>query len=134
MFINKVAVFLIGGAAYQGIEILWRGFTHPSMFFAGGLCLLAIDFINGIFGRKSVPFTAALCGTVITIVELAAGTVINVIMGMSVWDYSDVPFNFMGQICPVYTLLWILISIPAIYICRLIEKASKSIFKSKGRP
>jgi uncharacterized membrane protein len=30
---------------------------------------------------------------------------------MNVWDYSDMPFNLLGQICPSFSLLWVGIAI-----------------------
>ena len=132
-FVKKILIFIIGGGAYQIIEILWRGFTHPSMFFAGGFCLLTIDFIYALAGRRSLPFTFALCGSVITLVELTVGTVVNVIMDMRVWDYSDIPYNFMGQICPLYTAMWILISIPAVFICKYTDKLILRVFNKNGK-
>ena len=36
-------LFFIGGALYGLIEILWRGYTHPSMPVLGGLCFFWLD-------------------------------------------------------------------------------------------
>ena len=38
-------------------------------------------------------------------VELAAGLLVN--RQYRVWDYRDQWGNFCGQICPVFTVLWI---------------------------
>lgn len=56
------------------------------------------------------------CGTAITAVELLAGIIVNIWLGMGVWDYSGLPLNFMGQICLPFWLLWVLVSMPAIII------------------
>jgi uncharacterized membrane protein len=53
---------------------------------------------------------------VITAVEFAVGIVVNIFLGLNVWDYSSVPGNILGQICPAFTLLWFLVSIPASYL------------------
>ena len=42
----QVGIFLIGGALYNLIEILWRGYTHWSMFIVGGLCFQLIGYIQ----------------------------------------------------------------------------------------
>jgi len=42
---------------------------------------------------------------IITMVELAAGLLFN--RDYRVWDYRDQPGNWLGQICPVFSLLWI---------------------------
>jgi uncharacterized membrane protein len=47
-------------------------------------------------------------------VELAAGMLVN--RGYDVWDYRHMPLNFMGQICMPFSLLWIGISLVAIFL------------------
>ena len=44
--IKTLILFLIGGTAYYAVELLYRGYSHPSMFIFGGLCFLLIGFIN----------------------------------------------------------------------------------------
>ena len=36
--LKLLVLAVIGGAIYVGIEMLWRGHSHPSMFILGGLC------------------------------------------------------------------------------------------------
>ena len=105
----KAAVLLyIGGMIYVLVELLWRGRSHPSMFLAGGLCFVLIGGINGGAGRSLPIFVQALLGAgIVTAVELAAGLILNVGLGLRVWDYSSLPLNFMGQICFYFYLLWI---------------------------
>ncbi|CUQ61280.1 membrane protein [Flavonifractor plautii] len=59
---------------------------------------------------------ALICGTAITAAELAAGLVLNICLGMAVWDYSSLPGNLWGQICPQFWALWCLLSLPMIVI------------------
>lgn len=47
---------------------------------------------------------------IITAVELVAGCVVNLALGLAVWDYSGVPGNIAGQICPPFMLAWLIIS------------------------
>ena len=42
----------------------------------------------------------------VTVVELVMGVVLNLWLGLGVWDYSGLPFNLLGQICPQYSALW----------------------------
>lgn len=49
------------------------------------------------------------CATLVTIVEFIAGCVINLWFGLNVWDYSELPGNILGQICPQFFLVWLLI-------------------------
>ena len=106
-FFTAIRKFLLGGAAYVGLELLWRGRSHSSMFLAGGLCFLLLGWIR----KLPLPLLgrAALGAFGITAVELAAGLVFN--RDFSVWDYRHLPLNFMGQICLTYSLLWIPVSI-----------------------
>ena len=39
-------IFFTGGFLYCGIEILYRGYSHISMFFTAGICFLLIGFIE----------------------------------------------------------------------------------------
>ena len=57
-----------------------------------------------------------ICGPAITAAELAAGLVLNICLGMAVWDYSSLPGNLWGQICPQFWALWCLLSLPMIVI------------------
>ena len=51
-----------------------------------------------------------------TVLELLAGLVLNVWLGLDVWDYSGVPGNFMGQVCPQFTLAWAALSAVAVWV------------------
>lgn len=52
---------------------------------------------------------AACCAALVTVVELAAGVVLNIWLGLGVWDYSGLPGNLWGQICPQFALLWLVL-------------------------
>ena len=98
-FLKKSALFAIGGGIYVGLELLWRGRSHISMFAAGGICFLLLGKIRRLPGR------VILGPAVITAVELATGLLVN--RNCAVWDYRGQPGNFLGQICPLYCALWI---------------------------
>ena len=100
------AVFISGAAGYYLLETLWRGYSHWSMAAAGGISLLLL--IKTFRKLKNAPhyFKAIIGGGIITVVEFVFGIVFNLLLGMSVWDYSSVPGNIFGQICPVYSALW----------------------------
>ena len=48
--------------------------------------------------------------------EFAAGCVLNLWLGLGVWDYTDMPFNLMGQICLPFSAVWIVVSAAAILL------------------
>ena len=106
------AIFLLGALGYPFLEILWRGCTHPTMALAGGLCAVLLYRVNRDLSRGSLGLRLlASCGLV-TLTELLFGAVFNLWLGMDVWDYSDLPYQFLGQICLPYALLWGLLSLP----------------------
>ena len=104
---KKFALFALGGGVYVGLEMLWRGRSHVSMFAAGGICFLLL----GEMRRLPLSRRLILGPLSITAVELAAGLLVNRDYG--VWDYRSMPGNFLGQICPAYTLLWLPLSLIA---------------------
>ena len=105
--IKRIIIFFILGAiGYGAIEIIWRGYTHWSMMIAGGICFLLFSLVSQAMGRKSIFLKAAVCALCVTAVEFLFGLVFNLWLGMGVWDYSGMPLNLMGQVCPTFTLLW----------------------------
>ncbi len=102
---RKAVLFYLGGCAYVGLELLFRGFSHGSMFLAGGASLVLIGQLNHVEPKLSLPLRALAGAGIITMVELAAGLLFN--RDHSVWDYRNQPGNWLGQICPLFSLLWI---------------------------
>lgn len=108
---NNLLLFCAGGLGYLGLELAWRGWTHYSMFFAGGSCFLLLGKLNDTRPPLPLPLRAILGAGVITSVELLTGLLVN--RDYSVWDYRDTPMNFHGQICLPFCLLWIPVSLGA---------------------
>ena len=106
---------LFGGAAYVAIELLWRGRSHITMFVLGGVCFWLIGRLNC---RGTLPLAVQICLAVcmVTALELITGLIVNKMLELHVWDYSVLPMNFMGQICLYYCLLWIPLSVAAIFL------------------
>ena len=127
--IEHISVFFAGGIVYSLLEILWRGFTHWTMTVAGGVCFLLLYGINRIMAKRPLLLRCLAGAGVITAVEFAAGVVVNLVFRLDVWDYSDLPFNLLGQICPFFSMLWFLICIPAFFLGSLIRQYFKLIFE-----
>lgn len=124
---KKNAVFFIaGGLGYGAIELLWRGRTHWAMLVAGGICFVMFSHIAEKFKYRSLVFKAFLCAVGITAVEIVFGIVFNIILKENIWDYSGIPLNLYGQICPLYTVLWGLLSLVFIPVA---ERLNKSLNK-----
>lgn len=110
-FIKYILLFFVGGYAYCGIEILSRGYSHISMLIAGGVCFISIGLLNEKSPyRMSFVSQMVVSSVIITGVELMTGLVVNVWLGMNVWDYSNQPYNVLGQICLVYVFIWFFLS------------------------
>ena len=112
---KEIILGLIGGLLYVGIELLWRGYSHWTMFVLGGLCFVCLGRINEVIPWNMPLWQQALIGTaIITGLEFFTGCIVNLWLGWNVWDYSNVPLNVFGQICLPYILLWIPISLAGI--------------------
>lgn len=96
------------GAAYVVLETLFRGYSHPSMFVVGGLCGVLVGAINQAprFYRAPVIVQSVIGAVIVLAVEFISGCVLNLWLGLGVWDYSNQPGNVLGQICPAFGLLW----------------------------
>lgn len=92
------------------------------MFVLGGICLALIELADRLLYRLGIVFEAVICGLIISIAELVAGVILNLYMELYVWDYSSFRFNLFGQICPQFSLIWIILSIPAIYLARAVRR------------
>ena len=121
-----VVLFFLGGGAYVGLELLYRGRSHISMFFAGGLCFLLLGRLGE--SRFALPVRVVLGAAIITVVELITGLMVN--QDYSVWDYRHQPYNFRGQICPVFTLLWLPLSLAAMALYKRLDRLWETLAKS----
>ena len=72
---KEAALFALGGCGYVGLELLWRGRSHGSMFAAGGACFLLLGKLGEY--PLSLPVRAAAGSGVITAVELGTGLLVN---------------------------------------------------------
>ena len=115
---KKLALFSVGGISYVAMELLWRGRSHYSMFLAGGVCFLLLGQLGK---RTSLAPVHALGGAgIVTAVELLTGLIVN--REYQVWDYRHLPFQYQGQICLPYSLLWMPLSLFAVTIYEILDK------------
>ena len=114
MIWQELLVAATGGGLYILIELLWRGRSHISMFLLGGLCFWLIGRLDRNHPAP-VPVQAFLGAAMVTALELVTGLVVNRWLGLNVWDYSNLPMNFLGQICLPYFLLWVPLCTAAVF-------------------
>jgi len=106
-----------GGSLYYAVEMLWRGRSHWTMFILGGLCFVVIGAINELYSWDMALISQmTIAALSITILELVTGLLVNTWLNWGIWDYSNMPYNFMGQICLLYTNFWFLLSLAGILI------------------
>ena len=115
-------LFLIGAVGYGAIEMIWRGYTHYSMMIAGGLCFILFSFVSERLEGRHILLKAAFCALGVTAIEFIFGVVFNLWLKMGVWDYSDMPLNLLGQICPLFTVLWAGIAIAFLPLADIINR------------
>lgn len=128
---ENLTVFLMGAVVYFGTEFVYRGYSHITMFFAGGICFFLIYVCEKHIVKMKLLYRCVLYAFMITAVEFVFGLVFNVWLGLNVWDYSEEPFNILGQVCPGFVLIWMALSLPAVWLSgkvrRFFIKMSKKL-------
>lgn len=115
-------LFLIGGTVYIIIEILWRKAmgshpTHWTMFILGGLCFLLVGAINECFPWETPMWKQCIIGTsIILLLEFVFGCILNLWLGLNIWDYSNTPLNLLGQISLPFAVAWYFLTALAIIL------------------
>ena len=122
MFSFKELVFVsvIGGLAYSLIEILFRGYTHWSMAFTGGVCFLLFYVMNFSLNINIIS-KCFLASFIITSFEFIVGYFVNIVFKLNVWSYAELPFNYLGQVCLLYSGIWFLFGIPMTLLANYIR-------------
>lgn len=111
MLMKKLSEYLflwaLGGTLYYSIELMFRGFSHWSMFLLGGICLLFF-WLQGSKTEWSDPMWVQIIRCTIFVVscEFITGIIVNKWLGWGVWDYSEEPFHLFGQICLPFAVIF----------------------------
>ena len=132
--LKEFILFLIGGSIYYLFEILWRGYSHWTMFILGGICFVIIGLLNEQYDYN-MPLVEQMFSSmiIITTLEFISGVILNIILKLNIWDYSNLPFNLFGQICIPFMIIWFFLSPIAIvvddYIRYFIFKEEKPHYK-----
>ena len=102
----EIAVFILGAGAYGAMEMLFRGHTHWTMLLTGGACVLTMYYMQDLILNQPVVLSALMGAMIITVYEFFVGILVNLKLGWDIWDYSALPGNILGQICPEFTAIW----------------------------
>lgn len=97
----------LGGSIYYTFEMVFRGFSHWSMFALGGICMVFFAQ-QGLWMKWEDPLWLQVirCALFVTAGEFITGIIVNKWMGWNVWDYSDQVFHLFGQICAPFAILF----------------------------
>lgn len=110
-------LFYIGFVTYITIEVIFRGYSHWAMGIVGGICFLIIGKINEKCAwNMDLLVQMVIAALVVTLVEFAAGLILNVWLGLGIWDYSELKYNVMGQISLLFTICWLPLSLIGIFL------------------
>lgn len=112
-----------GGTVYFLLEVAFKTLRgHPEQISWTMLVVAVILTIPVERCGEQLPWEVPLwlqamaCAVLVTAVELAAGVILNIWLGLDIWDYSHLPFNLWGQVCPQFAAVWwflCLVFIPA---------------------
>jgi uncharacterized membrane protein len=92
------------------------------MLILGGICGVIIYRVNSTLKNERLLTKALMSAFFITFAEFISGIFLNIILKLEIWDYSMLPFDILGQICPYFSFIWFLIAIPAHLLCDMIDK------------
>ena len=76
MNVKKSVIYIIkmlmGGGLYFLIELIFRGYSHWTMFILGGLCFVVCGIVNDISkGRLAIWQEMVWCMIIITLLEFS---------------------------------------------------------------
>lgn len=130
--ISERAFFMsFGGSFYYGIEMIFRGFSHWSMFCVGGLVFSFCVYQGVKMKWKEGLWIQVLRALVVTVsLEFMTGIIFNKWMHKEIWDYSDQPLQLMGQICVPFMILFSGLLVIAIFLGGILS----DLLYKKGKP
>lgn len=131
ILLKYLFLLCVGGSIYYLVEVFYRGYSHYTMFAVGGICFVLIGLLNeGMSWDLCIEKQVGLGLASVLIVEFVSGCILNLWLGLGIWDYSDLPFNLLGQICLPFALLWI----PLIIIAMLLDDSIRYTFFDEQKP
>ena len=102
-----------GGTVYYFLEVIWKLLREEPERISWTMLVMAIILCVPVERcGAELPWSyplwlqALACAALVTAVELVAGLILNVWLCLGVWDYSHLPGNLWGQICPQFAAVW----------------------------
>lgn len=122
---------LIAGGIYLLVELAWRGRTHWTMLPLAAVIFICAGVLDEVERPPSIWQQVILGTTIATALEFVAGLILNVWLGLGIWDYSNLPGNVLGQICPQFTLAWAVLVLISIRIENFMHRIANSLTSSR---
>lgn len=118
---NRLSKYLfmayIGFTTYISIEVIYKSTSHWIMGICGAIAFLILDSLNDyISWDMDLLLQGCIGSLVITFMEFVIGNMYLVGLVPKMWDYSNMWMNYKGIVCIPFSLLWILLSIGAIFL------------------
>ena len=92
--VRSLLKFAFGGIGYGLLEVIWRGYTHPTMVVTGGVCFAMICGVNGRLSEKPLVFRSAACALGVTAALLLLGAVITQIFAAKVLPKEQAEWRY----------------------------------------
>ena len=86
------------------------------------MCFVLVGILDEIQHKSPIILQMLQSAVIITVLEFVTGCIVNLWLGWNVWDYSQLPFNILGQVCLYFFFAWFFISFPVIKIENLLHK------------
>ena len=123
---TRIQIFFISGFLYMGMEVFFHailglmigfkgssywsfmGFSSLWMIVIGGACITISAHIHD--RSKANPRWNLLFSLLsVWLMEFVCGCILNLLFGLNLWSYKDLPLNLLGQVTLVYTPIWCLL-------------------------
>ena len=102
-FLKYLTLFLVGGAFYYAMEVLFRGYSFLAMVGCGGLCFIICGVLNEKDRCMPLVLQMAIAACGITAIEFAFGLVLNVWLECGItaicWETSWGRFALSSWCC-----------------------------------
>lgn len=112
----SVLLWFFGGTLYFFLEVAYKTASGSPERISWTMLLLAIFLCIPIEqAGYQLPWETPLwlqalaCAALVTLVEFVSGCVLNLWLGLDIWDYSDLPLNLLGQICLPFSVVWLVL-------------------------
>lgn len=116
-FLLSMLMWVFGGTLYFFMEVIYKSaighqaqISWTMIIVAMILCIPMERFGDNLPWEMPMYQQVLISFIGITVVEFISGLILNVWLGLNIWDYSNMPGNIMGQICPQFFIVWIILS------------------------